>query len=1308
MNSDSPKNPQEKLEASVTSLLLGELPHDQAAELHQKLTQDPELAKLYDRLKETIGVVRETMHSPPDEIPTAPLKLSEERRQKLFTHFKTVTPKEFSEPKKRRRPMWIDVAVAASLAAIAGALLLPTLGTTKKATFGFGRTSKITGEDTMAAGDNPEQANDHYVLNGVPKGASHQAKTVHQIETATNGFDFVPVPQTTPAHIELPKSEVFLVATNYLNPQSFDGTTQSTFAFDDFLLEKKLAKDASPGKPATGKVFPNEGPQGATTANYDTENSGMLAQSLANETGLLYNPTPPFLKPTQGKRGGEVAADQSASSSQSQASSSGPTVVFNNRNPRGEKQLQQRMPPPSAAAPTGSILTNIQNGDPEWIGILQLTQAQSRAGSPFVGGYAYVPPGQKADLDSIHETSKMSEASSSKTISGYVDTSRDWNPGTGNATTREPIGATQGYNENVVALNGTLDKRSTSNTSVAQSKVPELGDIPALGALYRDRNGAPATPPPPVQLGLDFGVTTNSFASGGATVVTLGGIVGGSDPRLSAEKLRSLMPAPAEPPPPPSKDGDAINGPILKTTNYQVLQLADNSESTKTPSSTPLGIFPGQSAQSPQLLAYQNAQRELEDAKAFRAGLDQKIAAETSDAALPKSAMVEMVDKALPAQKKSSSLWDKIRGDTSRDYRSSTRVKIDHDQSDITGLAERRQASGYDPYFVQTEFEALQSDIVLGKVVKDLNLTDEWSKERHGKRLTDQEAIQQLKKHLDLHAVGNTSLIEIGARSDKPDEAARIANAVADAYQDHRKKQRQDLQVAQVKTLEDRFALQEAKVREAQSNVDYLRGKLDDANSTVTKHTETTQVQSGKLTGATADGSRKPATPSLIPQPEIQATQNAFSTFSLNVSDVAFKLAGASLEKGQLPDAGSMRSEEFINAFDYRDPEPPTGVPIAFAWERAQYPFAQNRDLLRFSLKTAALGREPGKPLNLVLLLDNSGSMERADRVEIIHEALKVLASQLQPQDKFSIVTFARTARLWVDGVPGNQAAQAVEAVSGLTPEGGTNLEEAMNTAYATALHHYLANGVNRVVLLTDGAANLGDVDPVTLKQKVESYRKQGVALDCFGIGWEGYNDDLLEQLSRNGDGRYGFINTPEEAASEFAGQLSGALHVAASDVKVQVEFNPARVTAWRQIGYAKHQLTKEQFRDNTVDAAEIGAAESGNALYVIQVNPAGQGPLATVRVRYKVPGTTDYHEHEWPVAYTGNAVPLAQASPAMRLAATAGAFSEWLAASPYATEVTPDSLLAYLSGVPELCGADARPKKLEWMIRQAKSISGK
>jgi uncharacterized protein YegL len=446
----------------------------------------------------------------------------------------------------------------------------------------------------------------------------------------------------------------------------------------------------------------------------------------------------------------------------------------------------------------------------------------------------------------------------------------------------------------------------------------------------------------------------------------------------------------------------------------------------------------------------------------------------------------------------------------------------------------------------------------------------------------------------------------------------------------------------------------------------------------------------------------------LEPQPEVATRENPFSTFSLHVTDVSFKLAAASLEKGVMPDPATIRSEEFINAFEYRDPLPPPGVPVGFNWERARYPFAHDRDVVRCAIRIAAYGRESARPLNLVLLLDNSGSMERADRTRIIQEALRVLAGELRAEDRISVVAFARTARLWIDGLPGSQASELVERVGNLTPEGGTNLEEALKLAYETALRHYLNQGVNRVVLLTDGAANLGDVDPESLRRKVESWRKRGIALDCFGIGWEGYNDDLLDVLSRHGDGRYGFVNTPEEAANGFAAQLAGGLQVAAADVKAQVEFNPRRVPVWRQIGYAKHQLTKEQFRDDGVDAAELAGAECGNALYVIQVDSHGEGPIGVMRVRYREPATGVYREQQWPLPYTGAALPLDQASPALRLAAVASAFSEFLSASPYAAEVTTDRLLGLLGGIPAAFGLDPRPGQLEWMIRQVKSLSGK
>jgi len=452
----------------------------------------------------------------------------------------------------------------------------------------------------------------------------------------------------------------------------------------------------------------------------------------------------------------------------------------------------------------------------------------------------------------------------------------------------------------------------------------------------------------------------------------------------------------------------------------------------------------------------------------------------------------------------------------------------------------------------------------------------------------------------------------------------------------------------------------------------------------------------------------EPLRPPPVPQSEVVTAEDPFSTFSLNVTDVSFKLAAASLDQGRMPEAASIRSEEFINAFHYGDPAPALGQRVGVAWDRAAYPFEHNRDILRFAVQTASQGREAQRALNLVLCVDNSGSMERADRVAILREALSVLAGQLQPGDVVSVVSFARTARLWVDGLAGSRAGELVELLGRLNPEGGTNLEEALGLAYITARDHFLPGGINRVVLLTDGAANLGNVDPEALRRTVIGQRQAGIALDCFGVGWEGYNDDLLEVLSRNGDGRYGFLNSPEDAASGFADQLAGALQVAASDVKVQIEFNPERVSAHRQIGYARHQLTTEQFRDNAVDAAEIGSAESGNGLYVIRTMPEGRGPIATLRVRFKVPATGVYEETEWTIPYTGPAGSLEQATPALRLAVVAATFAEWLASSPYAAEVQTSTLLELVRGVPDRFAPDPRPQQLEWMIRQAGTLTGK
>jgi Ca-activated chloride channel family protein len=331
--------------------------------------------------------------------------------------------------------------------------------------------------------------------------------------------------------------------------------------------------------------------------------------------------------------------------------------------------------------------------------------------------------------------------------------------------------------------------------------------------------------------------------------------------------------------------------------------------------------------------------------------------------------------------------------------------------------------------------------------------------------------------------------------------------------------------------------------------------------------------------------------------------------------------------------------------------------------------------------------------------------MERADRVAILQQALKVLSSKLRPEDKVSVIAFARTPRLWMNGANGMEAGKKLADFDAIVPQGGTNIEAALNLAYEVAGKHFIRNGNNRVILLTDGAANLGNVVPNSLRNTVETQRKKAIALDFFGIGWDGYNDHLMEALARNGDGRYAFLNSPKDVERDFARKLAGALTLAAADVKVQVKFNPKRVKTHRQIGYLRHQLKKEDFRNNAVDAAEIGSAESGNALYVLQIDPEGSGPIGRVHVRYREPATGKYKETSWPLPHRPNPPALDKASPAMRVAASSATFAEWLARSPYAGDVELMKLQQYLAGLQQEFPAHSPVQSLLQMIRAA-SIS--
>jgi len=346
--------------------------------------------------------------------------------------------------------------------------------------------------------------------------------------------------------------------------------------------------------------------------------------------------------------------------------------------------------------------------------------------------------------------------------------------------------------------------------------------------------------------------------------------------------------------------------------------------------------------------------------------------------------------------------------------------------------------------------------------------------------------------------------------------------------------------------------------------------------------------------------------------------------------------------------------------------------------------------------------------MNLVLAIDSSGSMARLDRLEMIDNALRIIGKNLQANDTISVVGFNRQARLLLANESG-QAAESLERIADqINPHGGTDLEAGLRLAYEMAQRTFRGDSVNRVILFTDGAANLGNTLADELTKLVEENRRRGIALDCFGIGFDGHNDALLERLSRNGDGRYRFLRSVEELNAVFGEDLLGALRPSAYDVKTQVEFNPDRVDTYQLLGYQQHLLRNEDFRDNSVDAAEMSAAEAGNALYLVAVNDAGKGDLGVVRVRFRDASSGQYEERSWNLPYRKHVPDLRQASPSLRLAAVAASFAALLNDSPLAEEIEYSALLGLSQDLPEFFPMNPQVAQLPGLLLTAQQLSGR
>lgn len=329
------------------------------------------------------------------------------------------------------------------------------------------------------------------------------------------------------------------------------------------------------------------------------------------------------------------------------------------------------------------------------------------------------------------------------------------------------------------------------------------------------------------------------------------------------------------------------------------------------------------------------------------------------------------------------------------------------------------------------------------------------------------------------------------------------------------------------------------------------------------------------------------------------------STFSIDVDTASYSNVRRFISQGQLPPKDAIRIEELVNYFAYDYPQPEGDRPFSVTTEVATTPWNPSHKLVQIGLKGKEL--ETVQPSNLVFLVDVSGSMHSPNKLDLVKKSLCLLVNELDAQDRVSLVVYAGQAGVVLPPTPGNQKAKIRQAIDQLTAGGSTAGGAGIQLAYDLARRHFRENGNNRVILTTDGDFNVGISSDAELERLIEQKRDQGIFLTVLGYGTGNYKDNKMELLADKGNGNYAYIDTLLEAQKVLVQDLRSTLFAIAKDVKIQVEFNPAKVQAYRLIGYENRLLRAEDFNDDQKDAGEIGAGHSVTALY--EIIPTGVKP---------------------------------------------------------------------------------------------------
>ena len=437
--------------------------------------------------------------------------------------------------------------------------------------------------------------------------------------------------------------------------------------------------------------------------------------------------------------------------------------------------------------------------------------------------------------------------------------------------------------------------------------------------------------------------------------------------------------------------------------------------------------------------------------------------------------------------------------------------------------------------------------------------------------------------------------------------------------------------------------------------------------------------------------------------PFVDTTKDHLSTFSIDVDTASYTQARRRIQDGMLPNLASVRVEEFINYFDYHY-DSTDANPFIVHMEGMKDPFRADHHILRVGVQGKRLTQKERPSLRLTFLVDISGSMSSPDKLPLAQKSMHMLVDSLRDDDSVSLVTYAGAVRKILAPTYGDDKKAIHEAIDQLMAGGSTAMSSGLDLAYEQAWESFKEGAENRVVILSDGDANVGNTSWESMLSQIKSYADRGVTVSTIGLGMGNYKDTRMEQLANKGDGNNYYVDSQEEAQKIFVDGFLGTMITIARDVKIQMDFNPETVSSYRLIGYENRDIADEDFRNDRVDAGEVGAGHSVTALYELQLkSPAKMDTVATARIRYEDPGADKAAKER---AFLFRAEQIRETpSSGLALAYTAAGFAEVLRKSPYAKAFSLSQLHEY--GKKNVRDTDKYTNELLDLISKANGMEG-